>query len=99
MEKVKIRGLVRIAGWLLNIWGGVVAFKGLYDCFFGEPEANYYSLEKWQFVTQDQWLKWGGFEMAYGLACMGLGWACWETAKRLPEWIERAKPPVHPDFS
>ena len=99
MEKIKIRGLARIAGWILIVWGGIVAFKGLYDSFFGEPEANYYSLEKWQFVNQEQWLRWSGFEIAYGLACVGIGLACWEIAKRLPEWIERKKKPADPDFS
>ncbi len=99
MEKIKIRGLIRIAGWIFNVWGGLVAFKGLYDSFFGEPEANFYSPEKWQFVTQDQWMRWSGFELAYGLACVGLGWACWEMAKKLPDWTERPKQTPDPDFS
>ncbi|OGR84654.1 MAG: hypothetical protein A2901_07430 [Elusimicrobia bacterium RIFCSPLOWO2_01_FULL_54_10] len=99
MEKVKIRGLVRIAGWIFHVWGGLVAFKGLYDSFFGEPEANLYSPEKWEFVTQEQWLRWSGFEIAYGLACIGLGFACWEAAKRLPDWVERAKQTPDPNFS
>ena len=99
MEKVKIRGLVRIAGWIFIVWGALVTFKGFFDSFFGEPEANFYSPEKWQFVTQDQWLKWSGFEIAYGLAMVALGLVCWEAAKRLPEWIEREKRPIDPDFA
>lgn len=90
-QKVKVRGLARIAGWIFCGWGGVVAFLGLYHAFWGEPEANYYSPEKWEFVTKAQWLRWTGFEMTYGLACVGLGLACWEFAKRLPEWIERPR--------
>ncbi|OGR83619.1 MAG: hypothetical protein A2902_05865 [Elusimicrobia bacterium RIFCSPLOWO2_01_FULL_64_13] len=93
VRKVKVRGLARIAGWILVLWGGLVSLIGLYDAFFGEPEANFYSLEKWEFVTQSQWLRWSGFETAYGLACAGLGLACWEFAKRLPDWIERAAEP------
>ena len=54
MEKIKVRGLPRIASTLLGIWGAVVALKALYDLFSGEPEANLYSPQKWQFVTQEQ---------------------------------------------
>ena len=99
MEKIKIKGLARMAGWMFYAWGGLVAFKGLYDAFFGEPEANLYSPEKWQFVTQRQWARWSGFEMAYGLACVGLGLACWVAAKRLPDWTLRPKSSPDPDFS
>lgn len=98
-EKVKIRGLVRIAGWILICWGAFISLIGLFDAFFGEPEANYYSLTRWEFVTQEQWLKWSGFEMAYGLACVGLGLLCWEFAKRVPDWISRTKEPVDDLFN
>ena len=97
-EKIKIRGLVRTAGWIFNLWGGVVAFKGLYDSFFGEPDANFYSPEKWQFVTQEQWLRWSGFEITYGLACIAVGVLGWEIGKRLPEWIIRTKEPKENSF-
>lgn len=97
-EKVKIRGLVRIAGWIFVCWGGVVATLGLYHSFWGEPEANYYSLRKWEFVTQEQWLRWSGFEIVYGLACLGIGFCCCEFAKRLPEWILRDKQPAERFF-
>jgi hypothetical protein len=90
-EKVKIRGLATIAGWIALGWGLAFGFAGLFHAFIGEPEANVYSLEKWQFVSQEQWLRWSGFEITYGLACMGLGLLCWEYAKRLPEWISRPR--------
>ncbi len=90
-EKIKIRGLVRIAGWIFMLWGGSLGILGLYHSFFGEPEANYYSLRPWEFVTQEQWMRWSGFEIAYGLACAGVGFLCWEYAKRLPEYVERER--------
>ena len=90
-EKIKVRGLAQIAGWIFVSWGSIIGVVGLYHAFLGEPEANYYSLEKWQFVTQEQWLRWDGFEITYGLACMGIGFLCWEYAKRLPESVSRAK--------
>ena len=90
-EKIKIRGLARISGWIFLCWGSLIAFAGIYHAFLGEPEANFYSPEKWQFVTQKQWLRWNGFEIAYGLSCIGIGILCWEYGKRLPEWITRGK--------
>lgn len=90
-EKIKIRGLVRIAGWIFISWGSLVAITGLYHSFFGEPEANYYSPAKWDFVTEEQWLRWSGFEITYGLACIGIALLCWEYAKILPDWILREK--------
>lgn len=68
-----------------------MAFKGLYDLFVGEPEANLYSLEKWQFVTQEQWLRYGGFELVYGLALLGLGLAIRKYSRFLPESVERPR--------
>ena len=90
--KVKIRGLARMAGLLFLAWGGLVALAGLYHAFIGEPEANFYSLEPWQFVSREQWMRWSGFEMAYGLACVGVGLACFKCALRLPLWIAREVP-------
>lgn len=91
-EKIKIRGLARIAGWIALVWGTGFGILGLFHAFIGEPEANAYSLDKWQFVSQEQWLRWSGFEITYGLACMGLGLLCWEYAKRLPDWVSRPRP-------
>jgi hypothetical protein len=90
-SKIKIRGLFRIAGWILVGWGSGMSFLGLVHAFFGEPEANIYSLEKWQFVTQEQWLRWSGFEMTYGLACIGIALVVWELAKRFPETVLQEK--------
>ena len=91
MEKIKVRGLPRIASALLGAWGISVVLKALYDLFLGEPEANLYSAEKWQFVTQAQWLRYSGFELAYGLSCLALAWLLWRYARFLPEWIERPR--------
>ena len=90
-EKVGVRGLAVLTGWIFLSWGGAAALKGLYDLFFGQPEANLYSPAPWQFVGRAQWLRWGGFELAYGAACLALGWAARSYAKRLPEFILRQK--------
>ena len=95
-EKVKIRGLARLAGWGFAVWGGLVALKSLYDLVWGEPEANLYSARPWEFVTQEQWLRWSGFELAYGLACLALAWYAWSFARWLPEMVER--PRREPEF-
>jgi hypothetical protein len=89
MRKIKIRGLVMSAFWMFLSWGMLVAAKGLYDAFWGEPEANYYSPHKWEFVSQSQWLTWSGFELAYGLACAGVAVLLWKYAPFLPQYIER----------
>lgn len=90
-EKTAVRGLARMTGWIFLSWGSVVLLKGLFDAFFGEPEANFYSPKPWDFVTRDQWIRWAGFETVYGLACLALGWAAWEFAKRLPDFVVRQK--------
>lgn len=88
-EKVLIRGLVRAAGWIFLIWGSVVSLKGLWDAFFGEPEANYYSREKWEFVTQEQWIRYASFEVVYGLACLGITLLLWKYASYMKEYYTR----------
>lgn len=90
MEKIKIRGLVRGSGWAFLLWGIMVTLKGIYDALWGEPEANYYSPEPWQFVTKDQWFRYAGFEWAYGMACIGVALLLWRFARRVPDVIERA---------
>lgn len=92
IEKIKIRGLLRGSGWAFLLWGGLVAVKGLYDAFIGEPEANFYSLQKWEFVTKEEWLRYSGFEWAYGMACVGTALLVWRFAKRVPEIISRERP-------
>ena len=86
-----MRGLARIASAAFAAWGGLVVFKALYDLFIGEPEANRYAPEAWAFVTQEQWLRYGGFELCYGLACLGLAALLWRYSRFLPEWVERAR--------
>lgn len=65
--------------------------KGIWDAFWGEPEANLYAPIRWAFVTQDQWLRYAGFEIAYGLACLGMAYLLRRYAWRLPEVVWRLK--------
>jgi hypothetical protein len=90
-ETIKIKGLARLAAAIFAGWGGLIVFKGLWDLFVGEPEANLYAPHKWAFVTETQWMRWAGFELAYGLACAGLAWYCARWARRLPETVERTR--------
>ena len=96
MEKVKIRGLARIAAWIFAVWGSVVAVKALYDLFIGEPEANLYAPRPWAFVTRAEWMRYGGFELAYGLALVALAWFAFRYSHFLPEVLER--PRRDPEF-
>lgn len=89
MRKIKIRGLVISAFWMFLSWGVLVAAKGFYDAFRGEPEANRYSPRPWEFISQQQWLTWSGFEITYGLACAGIAVLLWRCAPYLPRCIER----------
>ena len=97
METIKIRGLARLAAAIFAGWGGLAVFKGLWDLFVGEPEANLYAPVKWAFVTEAQWLRWAGFELFYGLACLGLAWYCVLWGRRLPETAARLR--REPEFS
>lgn len=90
-DKIIVRGLAHMASALFMIWGVLAVAKGLWDVFGGQPEANEFSPRAWLFVTQAQWRRYAGFELAYGLACAGVGWALRAYAARLPEWIEREK--------
>ena len=94
-EKIIVRGLVRCAGWIFVIWGFIIALKGLWDSFFGEPEANYFSSQPYEFVTLEQWLRYAGFEIAYGLACIGVAYLLFLYAAYLPEYYTR--PAQEPD--
>lgn len=91
MERVKVRGLGRLAAAVLGGWGALTLLKGFYDLFIGEPEANLYSPEPWMFVTREAWLRYGGFELAYGIACVSLGWAALRYSRSLPETVERER--------
>lgn len=90
-ERIKVRGLPRIAAGVLGVWGTIVSLKAVYDIFVGEPEANLYSPHKWEFVSQEQWLRYGGFELAYGLALLALAWLLVKYSRFLPEWVERPR--------
>jgi hypothetical protein len=96
VEKVKVRGLSRIAAWAFSLWGFIVTLKAFYDLFVGEPEANLYAPHPWAFVTREEWLRYGGFELAYGLALLGLAWFVFRYSSFLPEFIER--PRREPEF-
>ncbi|MDD5656277.1 MAG: hypothetical protein PHF00_03380 [Elusimicrobia bacterium] len=91
MERIKVRGLARIASAVFAIWGAVVALKAVYDLFAGQPEANLYAPAPWAFVSREQWLRYGGFELAYGLALLALAWAAWRYGGFLPEFIQRPR--------
>ena len=65
---------LKISSIIFKVWGYFCAFKGLYDLFLGEPEANLYSRVKWEFVSYEQWLRWGGFEVTYGIFCVAFGY-------------------------
>lgn len=91
-EKVAVAGLARLAARLFWAVGVFVGGKGVWDCFRGQPEANFFSPRPWSFVTQAQWARFAGFELMFGLACAGLGWAAWVYSRRLPVWIERPVP-------
>ncbi|MHB2026198.1 MAG: hypothetical protein ACYCPQ_06125 [Elusimicrobiota bacterium] len=95
-ETVKIRGLSRLASFFFGFWGAVVFLKSCYDLFWGEPEANLYAPEKWDFVTRPEWLRYAGFEMCYGLCCLALAVVVWRFGHFFPETIER--PVRKPDF-
>jgi hypothetical protein len=98
METIKIRGLARLAAAMFAGWGGLVLSKGVYDRFLGgEPEANLYAPAPWAFVTREQWARYAGFELAYGLACLALAWWCLRLSRRLPETVSR--PRREPEFS
>ncbi len=83
IEKIKIRGLVCQSGWIFFIWGIIVAIKGLLDAFILNPES--------EFVSLDEWLKYAGFELTYGLACLGVGILLFKFSPRVKEYIVRDK--------
>ncbi len=89
IQRVAVRGLARLASRIFFVWGALAAAKGLWDAFGGQPEANYFSPQPWQFVTRQEWSRYAGFELAYGLACLGVGWAILSLARRLPLWKQR----------
>jgi len=89
MKKVKIRGLFIIAGTIFLFWGALIATKGIYDAFSGEPEANYFSSYKWEFVSRAEWLRWSGLELVYGLSSFALGIYLRKIARSFGEYQEK----------
>lgn len=71
---MKVRGLVKIAGWIFLGWGSVVTTKGFLDAFWLSPES--------EFVPLGKWVKYAGFEIVYGLACCIVGILLFEYIKR-----------------
>jgi len=92
MEKIKIRGLLKISSALFGAWGAAVVVKGFYDRFLGgEPEANKYAPASWAFVSREQWARYASFELFYGLACVALAVALLRYARFLPETLSRPR--------
>lgn len=91
MEKIKIRGLLKNASIIFILWGVFVLVKGLWDLFIGEPEANMYSLNKWDFISMKQWLTWSWFEVIYGITCITIAYFLLKYSKRLPIYILRKR--------
>ncbi len=73
---------LRISSWIFRIWGALVSLKGFFDAAFGEPEANMFSPDKWDFISYNQWLRWSGFEITYGIFCFAFGYFLFELAKK-----------------
>lgn len=47
-------------------------------------------------MTREEWLRYGGFELAYGLALLALAWFLFDVSRFLPEVV--ARPRVEPEF-
>ena len=97
METIKIRGLARLTAAIFAGWGGLAAFKGVYDLLGGEPEANLYAPQAWAFITRAQWSRFALFELVYGLSCVALAWYCVRWSRGLPETVLRVR--REPEFS
>ena len=92
-QRINIRGVPRIAAWIFGVWGAVVVPKSVYDLFRGTPEANLYAPAPWAFVTREQWLRYAGFELFYGLCCLGLAYFLFRYSLLLPETAPREEEP------
>ncbi|MFA5138622.1 MAG: hypothetical protein WC728_05255 [Elusimicrobiota bacterium] len=86
-RRIKVRGLWRIAAWIFGLWACLVAPKGFYDLFWGEPEANLYAPSAWAFVTREQWARYARFELIYGLCLAALACWLWRYSRLLPETV------------
>ncbi len=83
-------GLGRLAARILGSVGGVTGLKGVWDLTVGVPEAQFFSAVPWTIVSKSDWLRFGLFEIVFGLACLGLGRSVWIFSRRLPEFKEYA---------
>jgi len=81
VKEVKLRPVVRTSGWIFVIWGTVVVIKGILDAFFLEPES--------EFITIKEWIRYAGFEIIYGFACIIFGLVIFEFSKRVKEKIKK----------
>ena len=84
-KKVKLRAVVRAAGWIIIVWGSGVFVKGFLDALFLSPDSEFISLK--------DWLVYARFEMIYGLVCLILGLAVLEFSRRVREYIVRRMEP------
>ncbi len=90
-ETVYIAPLARLTASIFAVWGVLIALKALYDLFWGTPEANLYSAHPWQFISLPQWIRYAGFELSYGIACVFLAMGIRAYSKFLPETRVRPK--------
>jgi len=85
VEKIKIRGLYRGAGWIFCVWGTIVGIKGFLDMFRDSPS---------EFIPLEKWVIFSRFEFIYGIVSILVGMAAFEYAKRVAEYIERPRQPI-----
>ncbi len=90
-ETVYLAPLARLTASIFAIWGLLIALKALYDLFWGTPEANLYSARPWQFISLPQWMRYSGFELSYGIACVALAAGIRAYSNFLPETRLRPK--------
>jgi len=80
-KEVKLRPVVKAGGWIFIIWGIVVVVKGILDAFIFEPET--------EFIALKEWIRYAGFEIVYGFACILFGLVIFEFSKRVKEKIKK----------
>ena len=90
-QVIQARGLAHLAAFIFGFGGVVITIRALYDLFWGAPEANIYSARPWQFVTLNQWTRYAGFELCYGLSCLALAWVIIRYSRFLPKTIRRLR--------
>ena len=73
--------LALLAAWVFS-FGARGGLKGLWDAFWARWKPVSFPPNPGIFVTRDQWFRFAGFELTYGLACVALGAACRAYARR-----------------